>query len=137
MQFSAGVALPGAVVSVITEHLVFSRYDLKTRMQAGRPPEEAAELAQCRGKWMWISYGKLRMDDSLGACPVDRDGTPLLIGDAVRLLEGPRIGSVAEIVGVDNQHDALQVLLEADGNGGLDIALVLSRITRRVPVPAR
>ena len=77
------------------------------------------------------------MDDSLGAWPVDRDGAPLLIGDAVRLLGGPRNGSVAEIVGVDNERGALQVLLEADGHGGLDIALVLSPITRRVRLSAR
>ena len=51
--------------------------------------------------------------------------------------KGPRNGSVAEIVGVDNERGALQVLLEADGHGGLDIALVLSPITRRVRLSAR
>ena len=72
------------------------------------------------------------MDDSLHACPVDRDGAPLLVGDAVRLLDGPRCGSVAEVIGVDNAHEALQVLFKVDEQGELDIALVLASITRRV-----
>ena len=45
--FAAGVALPDAVVSVITEHLVLSRYDLKTRMHVTKVGGGA--LAGCVG----------------------------------------------------------------------------------------